>query len=91
MSQSSLKPEAPPVLVIEDEPAVLGFVRSTLETYGYGVVGVGSSVEALQLLENGSFLGIVSDMVTPGRSRRREDACLDFAPTVRTLPPGWFL
>jgi CheY-like chemotaxis protein len=66
MSQSSLKPEAPPVLVIEDEPAVLGFVRSTLETYGYGVVGVGSSVEALQLLENGSFLGIVSDMVTPG-------------------------
>jgi DNA-binding NtrC family response regulator len=66
MSQPSFMPDTLPVLVIEDEPAVLGFVRSTLETYGYEVVGVGSSVEALHLLENGSFRGIVSDMVTPG-------------------------
>jgi DNA-binding NtrC family response regulator len=52
--------------VIEDEPAVLGFVQSTLERNGYAVVGVGSAAEALRLLEHGEFLGVVSDMVTPG-------------------------
>ena len=66
MSQPSVRPVPWPVLVIEDEPAVLGFVQSTLERNGYAVVGVGSGVEALRLLEHGQFLGVVSDMVTPG-------------------------
>jgi DNA-binding NtrC family response regulator len=66
MSQASLRPAPWPVLVVEDEPAVLGFVQSTLERNGYAVVGVGSGAEALHLLEDGQFLGVVSDMVTPG-------------------------
>jgi len=66
MSQPSAQPAPWPVLVIEDEPAVLGFVQSTLERNGYSVVGVGSAAEALRLLEHGEFLGVVSDMVTPG-------------------------
>jgi DNA-binding NtrC family response regulator len=66
MSQASLKPDALAVLVIEDEPAVLGYVRATLERNGYEVVGVGSGAEALELLQTGNFRGIVSDMVTPG-------------------------
>ena len=66
MSQAAFKAERDAILVIEDEPAVLGFVRTTLERSGYEVVGVGSGAEALILLENGSFRGVVSDMVTPG-------------------------
>jgi len=66
MNQSSLKPDTQAVLVVEDEPAVLGYVRATLERNGYSVVGVGSGAEALELLENGNYRGIVSDMVTPG-------------------------
>jgi DNA-binding NtrC family response regulator len=66
MSQTSLKPDTLAVLVIEDEPAVLGYVRATLERNGYEVVGVGSGAEALELLQTGNFRGIVSDMVTPG-------------------------
>jgi len=56
-----------PVLVIEDEPSVMAFVQAVLERAGYAVVPVGSGVEALALLgQNRPFLGVVSDMRTPG-------------------------
>jgi len=55
-----------PLLVIEDEPSVLAYVRAALERSGYHVVCTESGAEALRLLANGSFLGIVSDMRTPG-------------------------
>jgi CheY-like chemotaxis protein len=56
-----------PVLVIEDEPSVMAFVQAVLERAGYAVVPVGSGVEALTLLsEDRPFLGVVSDMRTPG-------------------------
>ena len=55
-----------PVLLIEDEPAVMSYVQAALERSGYPVVCCDSGVEALRLLENGSFLGVVSDMRTPG-------------------------
>ena len=55
-----------PVLVIEDEPAVLSFVKAALERAGYGVVAVGSGADALNVLAREKFLGVVSDMRTPG-------------------------
>jgi DNA-binding NtrC family response regulator len=55
-----------PVLLIEDEPAVMALVRATLERSGYAVVCASSGVEALRLLESEKFLGVVSDMRTPG-------------------------
>lgn len=55
-----------PVLVIEDEPSVMSFVRAALERAGYNVMTAASGVEALPLLEQGEFLGVVSDMRTPG-------------------------
>ena len=55
-----------PILVIDDEPSVLSFVRAALERAGYEVVAAASGVDALPLLSNGEFLGIVSDMRTPG-------------------------
>ena len=55
-----------PLLVIEDEPAVMSFVRRALERGGYVVVSANSGTEALGLLEGQQFCGIVSDMRTPG-------------------------
>jgi CheY-like chemotaxis protein len=55
-----------PVLVIEDEPAVLSFVKAALERAGYQVVPVTSGVDALNVLAREQFLGVVSDMRTPG-------------------------
>jgi two-component system, OmpR family, response regulator len=55
-----------PILVIEDEPSVLSFVKTALERTGYPVTPANSGVDALKLLEAGKFIGIVSDMRTPG-------------------------
>ena len=55
-----------PVLLIEDEPSIMALVSATLERNGYEVVCIESGAEALRLLENGQFLGVVSDMRTPG-------------------------
>jgi two-component system NtrC family sensor kinase len=55
-----------PVLIIEDEPSVMSFVRAALERAGYMVATANSGAEALPLLEENDFLGVVSDMRTPG-------------------------
>jgi DNA-binding NtrC family response regulator len=66
MSLPATQPRILPVLLIEDEPAIMSMVQAALERSGYPVVCCDSGVEALRLLENGSFLGVVSDMRTPG-------------------------
>jgi CheY-like chemotaxis protein len=66
MSSMVAKSSALPVLLIEDAPAVMAYVRATLERSGYTVVCTESGVEGLRLLESEQFLGVVSDMRTPG-------------------------
>jgi CheY-like chemotaxis protein len=66
MSLSVYKAVSMPVLLIEDEPAVMAYVQAALERSGYPVVCCESGVDALRLLDGGEFLGIVSDMRTPG-------------------------
>lgn len=66
MTQTATKPVCAPVLLIEDEPAVMVFVRSALERNGYSVVCTESGADALRLLSSGEFHGVVSDMRTPG-------------------------
>jgi CheY-like chemotaxis protein len=66
MTQTETKPLSGPVLLIEDEPAVMALVRSVLEGQGYSVVPTESGAEALRLLAKGNFHGVVSDMRTPG-------------------------
>jgi len=66
MTQTGTKPACAPVLLIEDEPAVMVFVRSALERNGYSVVCTESGAEALRLLASGDYHGVVSDMRTPG-------------------------
>ena len=55
-----------PVLLIEDEPSVMAYVQAALERGGYRVIPCESGAAALQILASGNFLGVVSDMRTPG-------------------------
>ncbi|HZQ67380.1 MAG TPA: response regulator [Terriglobales bacterium] len=66
MTLPASQPAALPVLLIEDEPAVMAYVRTALERSGYSVVTTESAADGLQLLMSGEFLGVVSDMRTPG-------------------------
>ena len=66
MSTFATKPEHLPVLLIEDEPAVMSYVRAVLERSGYAVVCCESGADGIRQLADGEFLGIVSDMRTPG-------------------------
>jgi len=60
------QPAVLPILLIEDESAVMAYVRTALERHGYTVMCTDSGAEGLRLLESGDFLGVVSDMRTPG-------------------------
>ena len=66
MSTSATQVKSMPVLVIEDEPAVMSYVKAVLERSGYAVVCSESGVDGVALLKSGEFLGVVSDMRTPG-------------------------
>lgn len=66
MTHTGIKPASAPVLLIEDEPAVMAYVRAALERSGYQVVTAASGADALRLLSDGEYQGVVSDMRTPG-------------------------
>jgi CheY-like chemotaxis protein len=66
MSTLAVKSVPLPVLLIEDEPAVMSYVRAVLERSGYQVVCCESGADGVRRLESGDFLGVVSDMRTPG-------------------------
>jgi len=58
--------QSPPVLVIEDEASVMSFLRAALERSGYRIAPAASGSEAIQLLAQGDFLGVITDMRIPG-------------------------
>jgi len=66
MTNPSVNSANLPLLLIEDEPSVMAYVRAALERSGYPVVAANSGAEALRLLAGGSFAGVISDMRTPG-------------------------
>jgi len=63
---ATVKPGVQPILVVEDEPSVMAFLRAALERSGYPIVAAASGVEALKLLEQREFRGVITDMRTPG-------------------------
>jgi len=65
-TNTGTQPARSPVLLIEDEPAVMALVRAVLEGHGYAVVSTESGADALRLLAERDFHGVVSDMRTPG-------------------------
>jgi len=63
---ATAKPAVHPILVVEDEPSVMAFLRAALERSGHPVVAAASGVEALRLLQQGEYRGVITDMRTPG-------------------------
>jgi DNA-binding NtrC family response regulator len=55
-----------PLLLIEDERAVVDFIRMALERKGYTCKTANSAAEGIKALEVGQFTGVISDMRTPG-------------------------
>jgi CheY-like chemotaxis protein len=55
-----------PILVIEDEPSVIAFLRAALERKGYAVVNAASGAEGLERLSKGRYAGVISDIRMPG-------------------------
>jgi CheY-like chemotaxis protein len=53
------------VLVVDDDRMVLDSTAAMLEDLGHGVSRAGSALEAISLLENGSFDLLLTDQVMP--------------------------
>ncbi len=60
-------PATPPlrILVIDDEPHILHYMRATLEAWGHGVEVAGDGEEGLALAADGDFDLILSDLRMP--------------------------
>ena len=57
------------ILLVDDDPALLGSVTQILERGGHHVVSASSAEEALRIVEGGhSFDILVSDIVMPGKN-----------------------
>jgi DNA-binding response OmpR family regulator len=56
------------ILIIEDEPGIVDFVRRGLEAEGFAVASALDGLEGERLALNGSFDAIVLDLMLPGRS-----------------------
>jgi len=57
---------AAPILLIEDEPSVTAFLRAALERRGYAVANASSGAQGLDMLDGGTFSGVISDIRMPG-------------------------
>ena len=55
-----------PILLIEDEPSVIAFLRAALVRRGYAVVDAASGEEGLLRLSQGRYAGVISDIRMPG-------------------------
>jgi CheY-like chemotaxis protein len=55
-----------PILLIEDEPSVIAFLHAALQRKGYAVVNAASGAEGLELLADGAYTGVISDIRMPG-------------------------
>ncbi|MBL7850037.1 MAG: response regulator transcription factor [Cyclobacteriaceae bacterium] len=56
------------ILLIEDEPKTLAFIRKGLEENGYDVDTAADGLEGLRLAMAGTYQIIISDIVLPGMS-----------------------
>jgi len=73
------EPEAMPplrILVIDDEPHILHYMRATLEAWGHGVEVAGDGEEGLELAVGGEFDLILSDLRMPRLTGREFFAAL---------------
>ena len=66
MTSQAAVSQTAPILLIEDEPSVIAFLRAALERNGYSVVDAASGAEGLERLASGRYAGVISDIRMPG-------------------------
>jgi CheY-like chemotaxis protein len=66
MKVSAAVGQSAPILLIEDEPSVIAFLKAALERKGYSVVDAASGAEGLRRLADGRYAGVISDIRMPG-------------------------
>ena len=66
MTSQAAVSQTAPILLIEDEPSVIAFLRAALERKGYSVVDAASGAEGLKRLASGRYAGVISDIRMPG-------------------------
>ena len=69
--RSASAPPVPQVLVVDDDPVARAGVVDLLEEAGHPARAAESATEAMQLLLNGSYRVVVSDLQMPGFSGDR--------------------
>ncbi len=57
-----------PILIVEDDPAILELLAEELEEAGYATLGVGSAEEAIATLSHSRVAMVISDVRLPGMS-----------------------
>src|SRR5271155_2312805 len=72
MSTPVTAPALAPILVIEDEPSVVAFLRAALERKGYKVEPAVSGKDGLEMLRSGQYGGVISDIRMPGTGNGAE-------------------
>jgi CheY-like chemotaxis protein/anti-sigma regulatory factor (Ser/Thr protein kinase) len=71
------------ILIVEDDPAVLGFLSDALAELGYEAVAVADTESALSVVERGEpFDAVLSDFKMPGMSG------VDLLARLREMRPG---
>jgi DNA-binding response OmpR family regulator len=68
MAEAVRAPDSASILLIEDEPGIVDFVRRGLEAEGFNVEAALDGLEGEQLALGGGFDAIVLDLMLPGRS-----------------------
>jgi DNA-binding NtrC family response regulator len=56
------------ILVVDDEPSILGLLSTVLGENGWDVTGAGSGADGIEKLERGRFDVILTDLMMPGES-----------------------
>lgn len=59
---------APPILIVEDDPAILELLEEELQEAGHDTLGVGSAEEAIATLSHSEVALVISDVRLPGMS-----------------------
>jgi PAS domain S-box-containing protein len=75
------------ILVVEDEPAVKGYLCTALEDLGYEVIGAGAGAEALEILSGDQEVDLLlADVIMPGMSGIQVwDAARRLRPELKVL------
>lgn len=82
------------ILLVDDDPAIRGFMSLTLEYEGFTVVTAADGAEALQLVRDKAPSAILLDLMMPGVNgwdflqRWREDAAYRPVPVIVITASG---